>query len=82
MENTIEVKDLKKSYTNNKVLKDVDFEVQKGEIFALHGSNGSGKTTIVRILSTLLKSDGGTVKICGYDVSKNPETSEEDVDIN
>jgi ABC-2 type transport system ATP-binding protein len=81
MEITIEVKDLKKFFKDNKVLKDVEFEVQKGEIFALLGSNGSGKTTIVRILSTLLKSDGGTAKICGYDVNKNPEKVRENISL-
>ena len=81
MEITVEVKDLKKSFKDNKVLKDVDFEVQKGEIFALLGSNGSGKTTIVRILSTLLKSDGGTAKICGYDVNRNSEKVRENISL-
>jgi|GEM_PF-5088955 len=55
----IEVKDLKKSFKNMEVLKGVDFEVGKGSIFALLGSNGAGKTSIIRILSTLLEQDGG-----------------------
>lgn len=63
----ISVKELKKSFKDKEVLKGVDFEVRQGEIFALLGSNGSGKTTTVNILSTLMKPDGGKVDICGFD---------------
>lgn len=69
MENAIEVTGLRKSFKDAKVLRGVDFEVKQGEIFALLGSNGAGKTTIVRILATLLKQDGGTAKVNGYDVA-------------
>jgi len=68
MENIISVSGLKKAFKANKVLKGVDFNISKGSIFALLGSNGAGKTTCVRILSTLTKADGGTATICGYDV--------------
>jgi len=73
MEKIIEVKGLKKSFKQNQVLKGVDFHVYKGKIFALLGSNGAGKTTCVRILSTLTKADSGTVSICGYDVFKQAD---------
>uniref|UniRef100_UPI0023EB2610 ATP-binding cassette domain-containing protein n=1 Tax=Cohnella caldifontis TaxID=3027471 RepID=UPI0023EB2610 len=63
MGHAIEVKGLKKSYKQLDVLKGVDFEVEKGSIFALLGSNGAGKTTVVRILSTLLKHDGGVAAV-------------------
>ncbi|MFJ8511683.1 ABC transporter ATP-binding protein [Lysinibacillus xylanilyticus] len=69
----ISIKGLKKSFKEKEVLKGVDFEVRRGEIFALLGSNGAGKTTIVNILSTLLKPDGGTVDICGLDVQRQPD---------
>lgn len=69
----ISVKGLKKSFKNKEVLKSVDFEVQRGEIFALLGSNGAGKTTTVNILSTLMKPDGGEVEICEYDVQRQPD---------
>lgn len=69
----ISVKGLKKSFQDKQVLKGVDFEVSRGEIFALLGSNGAGKTTIVNILSTLLKPDGGEAAICGYDVRHKPD---------
>ena len=73
MENAIEVKGLRKSFKDKEVLKGVDFEVKQGEIFALLGSNGAGKTTIVRILSTLLKPGGGTATVNGFDVATKPE---------
>ncbi|AXI08303.1 ATP-binding cassette domain-containing protein [Oceanobacillus sp. 143] len=69
----ISVKGLTKSFKDKKVLKGVEFEVQRGEIFALLGSNGAGKTTMVNILSTLMKPDGGEVSICGFDVQRQPD---------
>jgi ABC-2 type transport system ATP-binding protein len=68
----IQVKDLQKSYKNLTVLKGVNFTVERGSIFALLGSNGAGKTTIVKILTTLLKQDGGTAIVNGYDVALEP----------
>jgi ABC-2 type transport system ATP-binding protein len=73
MEKAIEVKGLRKSFKDREVLKGVDFEVKQGEIFALLGANGAGKTTIVRILTTLLKQGGGTATVNGVDVTSNPE---------
>jgi len=73
MEQAIEVKGLYKAYKQLQVLKGVDFEVEKGSIFALLGSNGAGKTTVVKILSTLLKPDGGTVTVNGFDVAAKPD---------
>ncbi len=69
----IQVKGLQKSYKQLHVLKGVDFEVEKGSIFALLGSNGAGKTTIVKILSTLLKQDGGSAAVNGFDVASKPD---------
>src|ERR1700694_5627722 len=68
----IRVHGLRKSYKNLLVLKGVDFDVARGSIFALLGSNGAGKTTIVRILTTLLKPDGGTTHVNGFDVLSQP----------
>jgi len=70
METIVSVSNLRKSFKSNHVLKGVSFNIYKGKIFALLGSNGAGKTTAVRILSTLLKADGGTATICDYDVAK------------
>ena len=72
-EMVIQVNNLQKSFKDNEVLKGVDFDINRGEIFALLGSNGAGKTTIVNILSTLLKSDGGDASICGFDVLRQSE---------
>ncbi len=64
----IHVRGLEKSYKTLRVLRGVDFDVERGSIFALLGSNGAGKTTAVRILSTLLKADAGTATVNGFDV--------------
>ena len=73
MEKAIEVKGLQKSFKKLHVLKGVDLEVEKGSIFALLGSNGAGKTTIVRILTTLIKPDVGNATINGFDVTSKPD---------
>jgi ABC-2 type transport system ATP-binding protein len=65
----IRVQGLEKSYKELRVLRGVDFEVARGSIFALLGSNGAGKTTVVKILSTLLKADTGTARVNGFDVA-------------
>jgi ABC-2 type transport system ATP-binding protein len=65
----IQVQGLEKSYQDLRVLRGVDFEVARGSIFALLGSNGAGKTTVVKILSTLLKADAGTARVNGFDVA-------------
>jgi ABC-2 type transport system ATP-binding protein len=69
----VEIKNLKKSFKDTEVLQGVNLKIQKGEIFALLGSNGAGKTTIIKILSTLLKSDSGSAHINGFDVERRPE---------
>jgi ABC-2 type transport system ATP-binding protein len=71
-EATIRVQGLEKAYKELQVLRGVDFEVERGSIFALLGSNGAGKTTVVRILSTLLKADAGTATVNGFDVATQP----------
>ncbi len=81
MEKAIEVKGLRKSFKDTEVLKGVDFEVRRGEIFALLGSNGAGKTTVINILSTLLKYDGGTAGVCGFDVSRQPGKVRENISL-
>jgi ABC-2 type transport system ATP-binding protein len=65
----IRIAGLIKSYGDLEVLRGVDLSVAPGSIFALLGSNGAGKTTIVRILSTLLGADGGAAEVNGYDVA-------------
>ena len=66
----IHVQGLVKSYGKLEVLRGVDFDVARGSIFALLGSNGAGKTTAIRILSSLLHADGGTATVNGFNVFK------------
>ena len=60
---------LEKSFKELHVLRGVDFDVAPGSIFALLGSNGAGKTTVVRILATLLRADAGSASVHGHDVA-------------
>lgn len=69
----ISVKNLKKSYGDNEVLKGIDLTVDKGTMLALLGPNGAGKTTTVRILSTLLNYNSGDVKVAGFDAKKQAD---------
>jgi ABC-2 type transport system ATP-binding protein len=71
-DSAILVHGLKKSFKNIPVLTGVDLQVEPGSIFALLGSNGAGKTTIVKILTTLLKQDSGTATVNGFDVKAKP----------
>jgi ABC-2 type transport system ATP-binding protein len=68
----IRVKGLEKAYGDVEVLRGVDFDVDRGSIFALLGSNGAGKTTLVKILATLLKADAGAAIVNGFDVAAQP----------
>ncbi len=69
----VETKHLKKSFKSVEVLKDVSFSVNSGMIFALLGANGSGKTTTINILTTLIKADDGDAKVGGFDVLNKPD---------
>ena len=64
----IETRGLRKSFGDHVVLNGVDLSVARGSIFALLGSNGAGKTTMIRIFTTLLKPDDGTTRVNGFDV--------------
>jgi ABC-2 type transport system ATP-binding protein len=77
----LQVRGLEKSYDKVHVLRGVDFDVARGSIFALLGSNGAGKTTIVRILTTLLKPDGGTASVGGFDVVSQPAQVRESISL-
>ncbi|MET7952089.1 ATP-binding cassette domain-containing protein [Micromonospora sp. NPDC005324] len=63
------VRGLEKSFKGVTVLRGVDIDVARSSIFALLGSNGAGKTTVVKILATLLKADAGTARVNGFDVA-------------
>ena len=68
--NAIEVKNISKSYGRVQALSDVSFAVGKGEVFGLIGPDGAGKTSMFRILCSLLLPDAGTATVDGYDVVK------------
>ncbi len=72
---------LQRSYKQLHVLQGVDFAVEKGSIFALLGSNGAGKTTIVKILTTLLSLDGGTATVNGFDVAAQPDAVRQSISL-
>ncbi|MDO4934603.1 MAG: ABC transporter ATP-binding protein, partial [Prevotella sp.] len=67
---TVSVRNLTKSYDRGRVtaLRGVTFDVEEGEIFGLIGPDGAGKTTLFRILTTLMLPDGGTASVDGLDV--------------
>jgi ABC-2 type transport system ATP-binding protein len=60
----------KTSPRKSEVLRNVTLELGEGEIVSLLGRNGTGKTTLIRIISTLIEPDSGEVEVCGYDVKK------------
>ena len=77
----IEVKMLTKSYGKKLAVDHINFEIKDGEIFGLLGPNAAGKTTTVRLLSTILKPDEGTATINGIDVVKNPRAVRESIGV-
>ncbi len=68
----IEVKNITKRFNDKLVLDNVSYEVNEGEIFGFIGPNGAGKSTLINIMTTLLAPDSGSIKICGYDILKEP----------
>lgn len=67
----MEADNLRKSYGRNEALRGVSFSVREGEIFGVIGPDGAGKTSIFRILTTLILPDGGSAKVLGLDVVKD-----------
>ncbi|HSZ30520.1 MAG TPA: ATP-binding cassette domain-containing protein, partial [Pseudonocardiaceae bacterium] len=65
----IAVSGLQKAYGDKIVLDGIDLEVPAGTVYSLLGPNGAGKTTTVNVLTTLVKADGGTVRVAGHDVA-------------
>ena len=72
MTTAIEVAGLTKQYRGTPVLRGVDLTAEQGEIVALLGSNGAGKTTAISILTTLTRADSGTAVVAGCDVRRDP----------
>jgi ABC-2 type transport system ATP-binding protein len=81
LEPAIRVTGLTKAFASVPVLAGVDFEIARGSIFALLGSNGAGKTTAVRILSTLLRADAGSATVNGFDVAGSPREVRESISL-
>jgi ABC-2 type transport system ATP-binding protein len=72
MEYAITVQELIKRYEDVTAVDHISFEVKEGEIFGFLGPNGAGKTTTIRILTCLIKPDGGKAFVAGFDVLKDP----------
>ncbi len=67
----IDVNNISKKYGKVQALRDISFSVEKGEIFGLIGPDGAGKTTLFRILTTLILADSGTATLNGWDVAQD-----------
>jgi ABC-2 type transport system ATP-binding protein len=72
-DNAVSVDRLCKKFGLFVAVNQISFDIPHGEIFGLLGPNGAGKTTTIRMLCGLLKPDGGSARVLGYDVAKNPE---------
>ena len=73
MDNIIEVKNLVKRFGDFDAVKDISFNVMKGEIFAFLGPNGAGKSTTIKMLTTLLHPTSGTITLAGHSPTKDPD---------
>lgn len=69
----LQVDHLKKRIGKRWIVQDMSFEVREGEVFGFLGPNGAGKTTTIRMLVDLIRPTEGSVKVCGYDVNREPE---------
>lgn len=67
---TLSVKGLRKVIGKREIIKGIEFELKRGEIFGFLGPNGAGKTTTIRMLAGLIKPSSGSIHICGYDLQK------------
>ena len=70
-EPSVSVRNLTKSFTGRRVVDDLSFDVRKGEVFALLGHNGAGKSTTIDLILGLKTPDGGSAKLLGMDAAKN-----------
>ena len=76
-ESVLEIKNVSKYYGKNKVVDNVSFSVEKGQILGFLGPNGAGKTTTIKMILGLLSIDEGSIKVNGFDVKKNFEKAME-----
>jgi multidrug/hemolysin transport system ATP-binding protein len=81
MSKIIEVSDLKKSYKDVQAVKGISFYVESGTLFAFLGPNGAGKSTTIDIICTLLKQDGGEVRVAGYTLGKEDDKIRQNIGV-
>ena len=72
---SISIQNINKSYGNQKALSDVSLEIEKGEIVGFLGPNGAGKSTLMKIISSYISQDSGTVKVCKFNTVKQENES-------
>ena len=65
----LEVRNVKKFFGSKKILDDINFSIDSGEILAIVGLSGGGKSTLAKIIAKLIPSDGGQIFLCGEDIS-------------
>jgi len=75
----IEIQGLKKKFDRNEALCGIDLSIDSNIIFAVVGPDGAGKTTLMRILTGIMRPDEGSVNILGHDIVKNPEAAKKDI---
>lgn len=75
MEKVLEVKELTKLYRNDRGIRDISFDVYKGDIFGFLGPNGAGKTTTMKTITGLCRADSGNVNIFGHDAFESFEAA-------
>jgi len=73
MNQAIEVSNIVKDYSETRALDGISFNVNPGEIFGLVGTNGAGKSTFLKILSTIIQASSGEVKVYGYDIKNDSD---------
>lgn len=75
----VEMKGIDKSFTGNQVLREVNFDIHKGEVHALMGENGAGKSTLIKVLTGIHKRDNGVIKVGGKEIDfSNPKQAEKE----
>jgi ABC-2 type transport system ATP-binding protein len=72
MTHAIETSGLVKTFGTTRAVDGIDLQVRRGSVYGLLGPNGAGKTTTIRVLATLLRPDGGSARVLGHDVAREP----------
>ena len=81
MDNMIEIHNLSKSFGDIKAVNGIDFKVRRGELFALLGVNGAGKSTTISIICGQLSFDGGSVEVCGHDIERDTDVIKSEIGV-